>query len=102
MVKLKDKRYKVIMGFAVVPEETRFQYVRGSMYGKMKYEDMVQLQAVIAKYVGQLNELLTAMDKDLIEIGLAQADVVAGERTVDDQAEMVIKPDKKLSTGAKR
>ena len=80
MTDLVDKRYQVTLGLHVAPAGTPFQLAT-MCYGKLNYESMVQVQAVVGKYNTEFNEFMKPIIEELTELGVVQAAAIGSERT---------------------
>ena len=79
MTDLVDKRFQVTLGLHVAPAGTPFQLAT-MCYGKLNYESMVQVQAIVGKYNTEFNEFMKPIIEELTEAGIAQAELVESER----------------------
>ena len=77
---IKEKRFGVAIGMCVLSDDVKPMMASPLYYGKLTYEDMVQLQSIVAKYKSQMDSLLEPLIAELIEIGVTQADEVAKAR----------------------
>ncbi len=77
---LVDKRFGVALGLCVLPDGTKPMYAGPHYYGKLTYENLVEVQAIVAKYQEAFNEMMKPVVAELIELGVVQAGVVEDER----------------------
>lgn len=75
-----DKRFGVAIGMCVLSDGVKPMMASPLYYGKLTYENMVQLQSIVAKYKAQMDSLLEPLVAELIELGVTQADEVAKSR----------------------
>lgn len=80
MTDLVNKRFQVVAGFAMLPEDSKVMYAGPHYYGKLTYEAAVQVQAIAAKHKEAIEKAMAPMVEELLDIGIAQASVVEGSR----------------------
>ena len=79
---LMDKRFGLGMGLVILPPGAKPMYAGPHYYGKLKYEDVVQVQDIADKYSAVVQEAMRPMIDELKQLGFLQATEVAEQRKV--------------------
>ena len=69
-----EKRYAVTVGVCILPADVKSVTDVGLRYGKLRYEDMVAVEGVLAKHKASLDAALEPIIKDMIAMGVEQSE----------------------------